>query len=41
MQNDKYRKDFKDAGAFLWARLAERLAVSTRGVKCSLGVPFT
>lgn len=26
MQNDKQRCDFKDAGAFLWARVAERLA---------------
>lgn len=26
IRNDKYRSDFKDAGAFLWARLAECLA---------------
>lgn len=34
IQNDKYRRDFKDAGAFLWAQLAESLTRLERTSCC-------
>lgn len=34
IQNDKYGGDFEDAGAFLWAQLAERLTRLERTSCC-------